>query len=183
MAIYQQKIQEFSGCSALRLGCLSWPSLNARILKKYALMAEKKSTYQCKNEQPKSKSILPLWPKYRLPPEDVAQSNGSSAHLKNSGLKVSLPTSNDLLRKILHRCTQTLMFWLVPDLVKLTGRNSLHTGTENIAIFLGPMKSLTLAKNLLMSFFLHQHYSWLHLMCILKYTINAATISHQRSLT
>lgn len=38
-------------------------------------------------------------PLYALPPEGMAQLKSASPHLQSSQLKVSLPTSNDLLKK------------------------------------------------------------------------------------
>jgi hypothetical protein len=34
-----------------------------------------------------------------MPAEDVVQIKGSSSHLRRSGLKVGLPTSNDLIKQ------------------------------------------------------------------------------------
>lgn len=44
-------------------------------------------------------TILPPCPLYRLPQEGVAQIEERPAHLERSELKISLRTSNDLLKK------------------------------------------------------------------------------------
>jgi hypothetical protein len=48
---------------------------------------------------------------YRLSADRVAQIQGGSSHLKRFGLKVGLPTCNDLIKKkIPGRCAQLLGF-------------------------------------------------------------------------
>jgi hypothetical protein len=52
---------------------------------------------------------------YTLPAEGVAQIKGGSSHLKRSGLKVALPTSDDLIKKNKNPsqvCLGIWVFWL-----------------------------------------------------------------------
>ena len=79
-----------------------------------------------KDKHVKSKSFIVPCPLYRLPREGVAHIKDGSSCLKSSGLKVSLPTANDLIRKIFNRCTQLHRLYLILDLVKWTTKNSQH---------------------------------------------------------
>jgi hypothetical protein len=64
----------------------------------------------------------------------VLQIKGGSSHLKRSGLKVGLPTSNDLIKtKIPHGYTELLGFWLISDVVKLRTKNS-HLGDHFLQV-------------------------------------------------
>ena len=72
-------------------------------------------------------SFLIPYPLYRLAPECMAWTKGISFLLKRSGLKVNLTTSKDLIeKKFLRRCTDLFGFYLIPDVVKLTSKNSHH---------------------------------------------------------
>lgn len=63
------------------------------------------------SKQIKRASLLLPWPPYSLPVEGVAQVKGESPHLKRSGIKVGLPTLNNVVKKkIPHKYTQSLGF-------------------------------------------------------------------------
>jgi hypothetical protein len=56
-------------------------------------------TERAKGKQAESNSFLLPHSLHSLPAEGVVQTEGGSSHLKRSGLKVSLPSSNYLIKK------------------------------------------------------------------------------------
>jgi hypothetical protein len=61
--------------------------------------SERMSLQQEQGQSGKEQKLPSSMSLYRQPPESVAQIKGGSSHLKNSGLKVGLPTSNNLIKK------------------------------------------------------------------------------------
>lgn len=69
--------------------------------------------------------------------------------INDLGSRVGLPTSR-YLRKISHRCTQSLGFWLIPNIVKVTAKNLCEVLNE-----LGPVKVPSLGVEIGVSLDLH----------------------------